>query len=208
MDTKRGLDRFVTFVDAVVAIAITLLVLPLVDVARAAGADEPLVRLLRDHTSELGSFLLSFVVIARLWRGHQSVVVRMEVGDRVFSTATLLWALTIVFLPFPTVLIASYGSERGVSTLYIGTILLSSLCLTATSLHVDRTPALRRTGPDPSHWSPVSAVVGSAWLAAGFVLALLVPGVNYYGLLGLLLASPTVAWWGRRRRRREMSEEV
>jgi uncharacterized membrane protein len=32
MRTERGLDRFVTFLDAVVAIAITLLVLPLVDV--------------------------------------------------------------------------------------------------------------------------------------------------------------------------------
>src|SRR3954447_4237150 len=40
MRTERGLDRFVTFLDAVVAIAITLLVLPLVDVL-GGGASRP-----------------------------------------------------------------------------------------------------------------------------------------------------------------------
>ena len=39
--TERGLDRLVTFLDAVVAIAITLLVLPLVEVLGEAPG-EPL----------------------------------------------------------------------------------------------------------------------------------------------------------------------
>jgi uncharacterized membrane protein len=45
MRTERGLDRLVTFLDAVVAIAITLLVLPLVELL-GEGHDEDLGRLL------------------------------------------------------------------------------------------------------------------------------------------------------------------
>jgi uncharacterized membrane protein len=63
---RRDFDRLLTFVDAIVAIAITLLVLPLAELTTDIGG-QPVAHLLRTHQGQLWSFLLSFAVIARLW---------------------------------------------------------------------------------------------------------------------------------------------
>jgi uncharacterized membrane protein len=73
-ERHRDLDRLLTFVDAVVAIAITLLVLPL---AEAGGeinevGEGGAAELLRLHGDDLVGFALSFVVIARLWVGQHA----------------------------------------------------------------------------------------------------------------------------------------
>ena len=73
MERERGLDRFLTFVDAVVAIAITLLVLPLAELAGEVG-DGSVTDLLDEHRGELFAFFLSFFVIARLWFAQHHVV--------------------------------------------------------------------------------------------------------------------------------------
>jgi len=196
--TSRGLDRFVTFVDAVVAIAITLLVLPLVDITADVG-EQTLPQLLRSHTHEVYAFLLSFAVIARLWRAHHRLGERMDAYDGVVLHATTSWALTIVFLPFPTALVSVYGTDRSSIALYIGTILLSSACLSLVAWHVERTPALHREGVERSELSAVPSVVNTVLLAVALVLALLVPAVNFFTLLLLALAQPATRWWTRRR---------
>ncbi len=100
-DRERDLDRFLTFVDAVVAIAITLLVLPLAELAPELG-DGSVTDLLREHEGELLGFFLSFAVIARLWLAQHSTVSSLVRQDRQVVSLMLLWLLTIVVLPFPT----------------------------------------------------------------------------------------------------------
>ncbi|MBD0324039.1 MAG: DUF1211 domain-containing protein, partial [Aldersonia sp.] len=63
--TQRGLDRLVNFSDATVAIAVTVLVLPLTDLA--GQGNRGVVDILADHGSVIGAFLVSFSVIAVLW---------------------------------------------------------------------------------------------------------------------------------------------
>ena len=68
---ERGLERLVLFSDAVVAIALTLLILPLTDVEIEPG--QTLMELLRNNSGKLLAFGISFAVIARYWRGHHSI---------------------------------------------------------------------------------------------------------------------------------------
>ena len=69
----RDPDRLVFFTDAVVAIAITLLVLPLVDVVPVAAQNgQSATEVITDHQPEVFGFLLSFAVITRLWFAHHN----------------------------------------------------------------------------------------------------------------------------------------
>ena len=90
-------DRVVVFSDAVVAIAITLLVLPLVDLTRDLTENESVADLLRAHQPELWSFLLSFVVIARLWFAQHQIVRPLVASHEYVSALLVFWMLTIAF---------------------------------------------------------------------------------------------------------------
>lgn len=188
---ERDLDRFLTFVDAVVAIAITLLVLPLADVAQEAG-EESVTELLREHKGELLGFLLSFLVIAQLWFSQHRVVSSLVRQDPVVVRLLTLWMFTIVVLPFPTALVAESGEEAATKTLYIGTMALSALTLALVAVRMAQRPDLRDPGPGPDPL-PAAAVVAAFLLA--LMITLVFPDTGYWPLLLLLLADPVARRW-------------
>ena len=191
MPTDRGLDRFITFLDAVVAIAITLLVLPLAEVVGAGHVPAHVADVFTGNAASFGAFLLSFAVIARLWTGHHRMIERVGGYDTAFVLVNLGWVLTIVFLPFATQLAAAYSPrDRLAVVVYVGTITLSSVFLAAAAVLVWRRPALRRTGITERAAFPRAAFLTTGFLVLAFVLATAVPAVNYYWLLLLLLTGP------------------
>jgi uncharacterized membrane protein len=187
--SQRGLDRLVTFLDAVVAIAITLLVLPLAD--ELGSGDQPLADRLDDLAAPMGAFLLSFVVIARLWLVHHRLVERVGAHDRAFVALDLLWLLTVVLLPFTTQVTAVYGTGRPAVGPYIGTMAASTLCLSALSVLVRRRPALHREGADTPF--PAEALATSAPVLLALVLGVTLQPVDYFALLLLLFVTGPVA---------------
>ena len=126
--SERGSERFVLISDAVVAIAISLLILPVVDSASeltGSAAD-----LIGDNSDRLFAFALSFVVIARFWVAHHALFGRIERQNHVLLWLNLAWLLTIVFLPLPTELIGVRGTgEAFVRGLYIGAVFACSVLL-------------------------------------------------------------------------------
>jgi uncharacterized membrane protein len=186
--TARGLDRLVSFLDAVVAIAITLLVLPLVDVLAEVAPEDDLAGVLAADAAQFGAFLLSFAVIARLWLVHHRLVEQVGAYDRTFVLVNLAWILTVVLLPFATQAVAVYGADRLAVAVYVGTITASSACLSALTVLVWRRGALRRSGARPVH--PAPALVTTGTFAVALLLGVLVPAVNYWGLFLLFLTGP------------------
>jgi uncharacterized membrane protein len=184
-EEPRSVERLVLFTDAVVAIAITLLVLPLVDaVSEAVAAGAPSTDVIGENWAQIFSFLLSFYVIAQLWSAHHGLLEGVTAARRGVFTLNMLWVLTIVVLPFVTEMIGGYGTDRFTVLLYIGMVLSSSACLTALSVVIR---------------GRLVAGAGSATglLGVALLLALLVPPVGYAGLL-LLVLSPLVERLWRR----------
>jgi TMEM175 potassium channel family protein len=196
--TDRGLDRLITFLDAVVAIAITLLVLPLVDVLPDEGEDVDLPALVAEEGARFGAFTLSFAVIASLWLAHHRLVERVGAYDATFVVLNLAWTLTIVLLPFATQVAAVYGADRLAIATYIGTMTLSSLFLSLLSLLLWRRPGLRRAGTGDREAAPTAALVTTAAFLLALLVGVLLPGVGYAALLLLLLPLPVRRWAARR----------
>jgi uncharacterized membrane protein len=197
--TDRGLDRLITFVDAVVAIAITLLVLPLVEVLGARARDMDLAAVLADDVGQFGAFLLSFVVIARLWLAHHRLVEHVGAYDSAFVLVNLGWVLTMVLLPFATQVLAVYGRDRPAIAVYIGTMTASSTCLSVLSVLVWRRAHLRREGTDTQPHLPWGSLVTSGTLVVALVVGVLIPAINYFALFLLFLTGPVEARLHRRR---------
>ena len=196
MRTERGLERLIFFSDAVVAIAMTLLVLPVVDLATDAARDTPASTVLREHWQRLGAFALSFVVIAGLWRVHHRIFEAVAAYDERLVTYNLLWLFTVVFLPFPTELLASQDTNRVTAGLYIGTLLASSVALSLLETRVRHRPELQAVGWSSAHWD--IPWLTTVLLAVALVLAVTIPGVGMWSLLLLLTGTPIRAAMKRR----------
>ena len=196
--SERGLDRLIAFSDGVVAIAITLLVLPLtaLDVRRYDG---DLAALVSDNGPAFRAFLLSFLVIGVFWMAHHRVLENLVDYDGALVRWNLFWLLVIVFLPFPTYLLG-FGDSRSYALLYIGTMTLSAVGLKAISWHLDRHPELRRSGLDPvalavgRNRSTLSIVL----FLLAFTIAVVVPEAGLYALLVLVLLGPLARLLARR----------
>lgn len=192
-ERTRDFGRFVTFIDAIVAIAITLLVLPLVQLSSELGAGS-VADLLSSHTTQILGFLLSFFVIANLWLDQHQVLHTVIAHDTLVTQVLLLWTLTIVVLPFPTALVAEAGSQPATKIFYIGTMALSSGLLAVLCWAIGRNRSIRDADDRPDPAPPIGALV---CYVAALVLTLAVPATSYYPLLLLFLSRPGVRLWRR-----------
>ncbi|MGC4112342.1 MAG: TMEM175 family protein [Nocardioides sp.] len=186
-ERARDLDRLLTFVDAIVAIAITLLVLPLVDLAGELASGGSVSELLHRSRPLIGAFFLSFAVIANLWLTQHRMLRHLVASSDPITMLLMLWSVTIVFLPFPTALVSARGgvSDQPLTKLlYVGTMAMSSVLLAFVSLLVHRDRSLRDSDVSPDPWLAfgVTATFGLA-----LAVMLLVPATGYLPLLLLIL---------------------
>jgi uncharacterized membrane protein len=165
-----------------VAIALTLLVLPLVDIAQVSGEQSVWRELVR-HRGDLIAFVVSFLVIARFWGGHRRLFEGLDDYDERLLGINTLWLLFVVFLPYPTarLFVASeIGDDSAV--LYLGTMVAIALAALALSWYVARHPRLQRS--DLPTRTVREQLLPSLGIACSFALALV-----------LSLVSPALGLW-------------
>jgi uncharacterized membrane protein len=191
----RNPDRLVLFTDAVVAIAVTLLILPLVEVvtevakvqgeANHGAATDPFA-VIRENQPAIWTFLLSFVVIGRFWLVHHGVFEHVKAYNGMLVRLNMLWLLCIVVLPFPTEILGQFQSDRFSSAFYAGTLVVLALTQTALTLLVHGHQELEVEDNPVTDREIVGSIAFAACAIAAFLLAALVPGVRLYGLLALM----------------------
>jgi uncharacterized membrane protein len=188
---ERQLERLENLTDAVVAIAATLLVFPLVNIAddiTLTGIGS----LWHQQSTSLFVFVLSFVVVYRFW------LVRHRLHERTFEVNGAMiglncaWLVTIVFLPFPTQLIGSANTTRPVAYgLYVGTM-LATMVIGAAELWVLSHPRTLA--------ALVPALVPATAMAVALVVAVTVPAIGLWSLTLLLPTGIIADRLGRRLR--------
>jgi uncharacterized membrane protein len=182
LERSRDLERFLTFIDAVVAIAVTLLVLPLVDLVSELESGISVRQLLEDNTAPIGAFFLSFLVISQVWLGQHRLVRNVIGTNEALTRLLLLWSLTIVVLPFPTALVAGphdAGGEAITKVLYVGTMAVGALLLGLMAVVISRHPELRDAAESPD---PVHAFGTCVVFLVALALMLAVPATSYWPL--------------------------
>ncbi|MDF2442282.1 MAG: potassium channel family protein [Subtercola sp.] len=197
----RGYDRLVNLSDAVIAIAVTLLILPLVDKAGDIGSTSP-GDFLEANMGGLLLFGLSFVVIARFWLLHHQIYRVIDGYTLPLVWVNFAWLLSIVFLPFPTELLGQGNHvSTGAGALYIGTMLVTSVTGLIQLVMISRRPEMQLESVRGTlHLTP--AVVATCAMAAAFALSF---AVGLYSLLLLLLSGLVEGQISRRQKARAVA---
>jgi uncharacterized membrane protein len=187
MRTGRGFERLVNFTDAVVAIAVTLLVLPLVEIPGELKPDDTLSGILNEHGGDFGAFVLSFLVIWTFWTAHHHVMEYFRGYDYLLLRIHMLFLFTMISLPFSTQLLTGEHFDWA-APFYISTLLVSSLMLVAITwrgrrnpdlLYVDRAEVQRWLAQPLSVYRPIV-------LTLALVVSLFYPGWGTWLLLLLI----------------------
>ena len=117
-------DRVLFFSDAVFAIAVTLLVLPLADVALPPTQVGPqLVRLI----PQMLTFALSFIVTGLFWMSHHKWFQLVSAFDTRSLWINMIFLLCVAFLPFPTSVLAQRGDTSAATAFYAGAIVATGI---------------------------------------------------------------------------------
>jgi uncharacterized membrane protein len=188
-------NRLEAFSDGVFAIAITLLVLEL-DVP----AGDHLWHDLNEEWPSFAAFFVSFWVIGIIWVNHHGVLDHLARADRGLLYLNLLLLFTVVFIPYPTALLAEHlksgEDEEVAAVVYSGSFFAMgtsfSLLWTYITRHrhllgVELTDEqIRRTTTRFVIGSPIYAIaVVFAFISPAVVLVIIALLAFYYAIAGM-----------------------
>ena len=169
--------RLEAFSDAVMAIAITLLVLE-VKVPHlpdgASGMDA--LHALGGLAPKLISYLLAFFFIAVFWTNHHQFLRRVRHVDHRLLWLNMLFLLSVSFVPFPTAVAGEYPWNP-VSLLFFSSVLmLAGIAMYSMRLHALRSGLFdARVGADAVHRAARRGLAGIVLYAVAGALGFVQP---------------------------------
>lgn len=178
-EERRSFDRLINFTDAVVAIALTLQLLPLTEIPGPQDG-QTVWKVLADNWGQIFAFLLSFIIVIVMWTVHNRLFNVMRTYDSTILWLNIAWMLAIAFLPWPTAMYGNAASsdvlgQGGVGLFYWANLALISALGGMIAHHARTHPELLEPGAVSRGWLARSA--RARWRGAVFALYLLLIGV-------------------------------
>lgn len=109
---RYNVDRLGAFSDAVIAIAITILVLGLEVPSVHEVPESGLSGFLKDSVFSVLGYVLSFFLIGTYWLQHYEIFHFLSHVNRPFAVLNLNFLLFVSFIPFPTGLHVAYWHDE------------------------------------------------------------------------------------------------
>ncbi|MFD3353493.1 TMEM175 family protein [Streptomyces fradiae] len=191
-DVDLPKQRVLALADAVIAIAMTLLVL---DIELEGGlSGRALSDALDDVWTQMGTFLLSAVVIASFWRVHHASLKGVErIGAPLFWL-NVFFLVLISLVPFPTRVLQDYGDQFLGPALYGAVIGAASMLLYLMEL-------LSTPRRDRGSWRTVPLPTVAVVFLASVGIAALSPVAAMYSWIAAVPLSALGQWYAVRARR-------
>jgi uncharacterized membrane protein len=175
-DGALGFERLVFFSDAVFAIVITLLVLPLTAEIELPEGEGNLAAQVLDRWPTVLTFMVSFLVVGQFWTAHHRTFGLIGRHDTVLLWLNLAILLTVAFMPFPAALLGArqVTDDAFPVVFFAASMTLTSCALTATWLYAARRGLVRGSvGRDRIRLVTMRALVTSALFVLSVPAALL-----------------------------------
>jgi uncharacterized membrane protein len=189
-------ERLTFFVDAVIAIALTLLALDLTPPGGDTNAE--VLRSFVDHYGEYEAFLISFLVIAAHWNSHHRVFRYVTHLDGRLTSLTLLWLLMQVVTPFATRVITAGGADQARYGFYATVQILADVLFLLMVWEIHRHGMHRDDTPRTMFTHTYVRVVS---IAAGFAISIPLSFVTRYSY-ALWIVAPVLVGLVQRASRR------
>jgi uncharacterized membrane protein len=193
-----GAERAKAFIDAVVAIAMTLLILPLMEsVTSVSEQGGGAAHWFDVHQWQLITFVISFAVIASFWLNHHHLFARVHSVSTALLWVSCAWLLTIVWMPIATAMTGSMSTNDPlVKIVYIGSMFAASLLMLAQCLVLQANPWLHDV-PGPELRRAIAGEITTALLFVVSLAVSLIPAVGLLALFLMMLTGPVYRIFAR-----------
>jgi uncharacterized membrane protein len=200
-EPRFDVERLAFFSDAVVAIAITLLVIQL-SLPTGIRTDAQLRDALIALAPGFFSFFGTFAVTGLWWSGHHRLMRVLTHADGPFLVLNFMMLAGIAFLPFSSGVVGHHGDLPSALILYAATNCFIATTLAAMRLAAARLNLLRDGANDAAYHRRTASTLGAAGVfGVSIPLALVSPDLAILSWY-LVLAVVAIRAWDERRRRR------
>jgi TMEM175 potassium channel family protein len=189
---ERDPARVVAFTDAVIAIAVTLLVLEI----RPPQDTRHLLHGLAALWPSYASYVITFMLIGQVWANHHVMFDHIRHADRLVLFLNTVLLMNIAFLPFAAAVLANSfrrGQGERIAVLLHGiTFELAAALFNAIWWHARHNHRLLASTIDPAGIRAISRrfQLALAWLGAGTLLGALLPTLG----VGVIAAFIVYYW--------------
>lgn len=195
--TEERPGRLEALSDGVFAIALTLLIIDVVAVAKGAGEGAPLADHLVGHAPTFLAYLVGFATILVCWINHHAVFRFIRRSDAGLPWANGLQLALVSAVPLPTALIAEHMTGAGQATaalLYGATFLAIAVSFALLCAYAERR-GLTDAALDPAVWRGLrlAYAISVAWTVLALVVGALASiwiAAVMWGVMFLVFAFP------------------